>query len=319
MLKKSFFVVAVILLGGLNFYRPVLGVTFGRNLRLGDRGEDVRSLQILLNQDSSTKITDIGPGSPGNETDFFGIKTVQAVTKFQEKYSKDILMPNGLYFGTGLVGNATRKKLEALLVTPNIAKNLTTTLFSTGTLPKINPVLINPNAKNLDDFLAGIRQIQIKTGKSSADADSIIQSLRQIALTTTTDFKAKFFSDAAKFSKQPPSNYVFPSYSLPSFIRWIFPQAFAAVGVPFGGPLTYAFPCSCSATTLITIGPPVGGVFDYVYGTQSFLSFNAPYAAWFLGLEIPGEGETCYVPIGYGCTVIPSSGLITPVVGTSPE
>lgn len=77
---------------------------FLKNLKFGDVSADVKRLQIFL-----------GVGSPGKETNIFGSLTKAAVIRFQEKYASEILTPSGFKKGTGLVGPATRAKINALL------------------------------------------------------------------------------------------------------------------------------------------------------------------------------------------------------------
>lgn len=104
--------IAVLLLAGMA-YSPLVtfGEQFPRNLRLGDRGADVRALQIALNRDPVTQVALSGPGSSGLETDYFGPLTYAAVVRFQEKYQTEVLAPLGLTKGTGFVGPATRGEL----------------------------------------------------------------------------------------------------------------------------------------------------------------------------------------------------------------
>ena len=78
-----------------------------RNLTAGDSGEDIKSLQELLLKE--------GLYPEGLITGFFGNLTKQAVIRFQEKYADEILVPNGLTNGTGLVGPSTRVKINQLL------------------------------------------------------------------------------------------------------------------------------------------------------------------------------------------------------------
>lgn len=76
-------------------------------LKFKDQGEEVRLLQIWLAKDKT-----IYP--EGKITGYFGALTKIAVTKFQEKYASEVLTPNGLTKGTGLVGVSTRAKLNSL-------------------------------------------------------------------------------------------------------------------------------------------------------------------------------------------------------------
>jgi len=89
--------------------------TFARDLRFGDKSTEVKELQKVLNSDPATRVAFFGPGSPGEETDFFGNLTKSAVIKFQEKYTKEILVPVGLSRGTGFVGPSTRAKINTLI------------------------------------------------------------------------------------------------------------------------------------------------------------------------------------------------------------
>ena len=80
---------------------------FTRNLQLGSVGDDVKLLQIYLNNHGFT-ISTTGTGSKGHESTSFGQKTKSAVAKYQEYYKDEILTPFGLTVGTGYFGTATR-------------------------------------------------------------------------------------------------------------------------------------------------------------------------------------------------------------------
>lgn len=80
--------------------------SFGRSLKVGMSGEDVRALQRLLNDEGFT-VSDTGAGAPGQETTYFGGRTQQALIKYQNFYRADILTPVGLQFGTGYFGPST--------------------------------------------------------------------------------------------------------------------------------------------------------------------------------------------------------------------
>jgi len=81
---------------------------FNNNLKLNSVSEDVRQLQIYLNNSGFT-VSETDTGSKGNESTFYGQKTVQAVKKLQEAHASEILTPYGFKSGTGMFYEGTRK------------------------------------------------------------------------------------------------------------------------------------------------------------------------------------------------------------------
>lgn len=88
---------------------------FTRDLREGDKGTDVKYLQLILNADPDTIVAQKGLGSPGEESEIFDQATTRAVKAFQRKYSDEILRPAGLILSNGIVSEHTRDKLNAIL------------------------------------------------------------------------------------------------------------------------------------------------------------------------------------------------------------
>lgn len=80
--------------------------SLSNDLSFGARGEDVRCLQEFLKREN------VYP--EGLITGNFLSLTRQAVIRFQEKYSGEILSPLGLTKGTGYVGLRTREKINQL-------------------------------------------------------------------------------------------------------------------------------------------------------------------------------------------------------------
>lgn len=85
---------------------------FTRYLQVGSTGADVMVLQRILNSNPDTRIAESGLGSLGNETEFFGGLTKQALIKYQKN--------NGLgtsygFFSlySGAVDEKTRAHLNA--------------------------------------------------------------------------------------------------------------------------------------------------------------------------------------------------------------
>ena len=95
--------------------------TFATPLKLGMSSADVKQLEVFLNSSktgcpgNTCHVSTIGAGSPGKETNAFGLKTYNAVKKFQEYYKSELLTPSNLTKGTGFVGTATLNKINSLM------------------------------------------------------------------------------------------------------------------------------------------------------------------------------------------------------------
>jgi hypothetical protein len=77
---------------------------FMKNVGIGSRGVDVKELQSFLNR-TGYLVSNIGPGSLGKETDYFGLATKRALARFQKDNNIE---------GTGYLGPITRKLINSI-------------------------------------------------------------------------------------------------------------------------------------------------------------------------------------------------------------
>lgn len=81
------------------------GYQFTKNLTLGSTGADVKALQQFLNAKGFT-VSASGAGSVGNESTYFGVKTKDALAKYQAA--------NGITPAVGYFGPVTRAKVNSM-------------------------------------------------------------------------------------------------------------------------------------------------------------------------------------------------------------
>ena len=91
----------------INLDTSICNVAFNRDLRYGDTHKQVLELQKFLNSDSRTIVATSGVGSPGQETEYFGKATINAVNKLQKLFAA-----LGLKKITGELDLETRKILN---------------------------------------------------------------------------------------------------------------------------------------------------------------------------------------------------------------
>ncbi len=92
---------------------PTNSAKFTKDLWYQIQDVEVVMLQKFLNM-SGFKVSETGPGASGEETDYFGSKTRDALVRFQEAYKDKILTPLGLTVGIGFFGPQTRNFINSL-------------------------------------------------------------------------------------------------------------------------------------------------------------------------------------------------------------
>lgn len=89
----------IVTLGSSEFLKMFIPLVSAQSMGLGSRSNSVQLLQKFLNNQGFV-IAKSGPGSPGNETDYFGVLTQKALAAFQKK--------NNINPASGFFGSITR-------------------------------------------------------------------------------------------------------------------------------------------------------------------------------------------------------------------
>ncbi|MFA5228252.1 MAG: ABC transporter substrate-binding protein [Candidatus Paceibacterota bacterium] len=133
------------------------GFQFSKTLQLGSNNAEVRKLQECLSDDP-----EIYPS--GTISGYFGQETKNAVVLFQEKYKDDILVPNNLTKGNGIVKASTIKKLnEVCFIVPEETIQMSFVLKTTT-----HPKLVELAEKIKEQWGGYGIQVEIKTYDDSS-------------------------------------------------------------------------------------------------------------------------------------------------------
>lgn len=315
-------------------------VSFSRTLSLGASGPDVVELQKILNTNPSTQVSQSGIGSPGNESSYFGTLTEAAVIRFQEKYSAQILVPNGLSVGTGIVGVSTRAVLNNMeqnpavsasksSVTaqntqnqPQVQQNSPLSMVSVGSYPSPISSTTNPNnLTHVNTLLADINTVGQKQGLTTAEIQKAQNAVLQVVATSTDLMQA--FLAAADLKSSPQVSETPFQQALGKFLAvtqaFLKPeQAHAQASTPFGGALIDSVYCTGSENWLLTVEPlppTFAALLTYETGTQVYMSFDIPATLELLGSYT--SGSQCIEGICPYCVTIPSEGEVSSETGSS--
>ncbi len=79
---------------------------FTKMMGVGTNDPQVKYLQKMLNEKPQTKVSDLGAGSPGHETEYFGLATKAALVKWQQMNG---ISPTSGYFGSISMAKANER------------------------------------------------------------------------------------------------------------------------------------------------------------------------------------------------------------------
>lgn len=305
---------------------------FTRTLTLGSYGEDVRTLQKMLNASLDTQITLTGPGSPGQETPHFGALTQAAVRRFQQKYASEVLYPYGLTSPTGVVGPFTQLALQryapvtkAAAATP-IPKTLTASTSSTPTSTLSQKKLStlsssrNPNLRNIPRIFAVLDVYATRKGLSSEEIGKAKDLIYEIAESTSVDLTAQFLKKELNRSVTPGTTDWSPLQALRVFKNFFVPTtAYAATEEPFGALLLFPYTCNSGDYILIVSPIPSSGpaLLTYSNGTQQYANNNIPTIAQYLLGFYDSTTADCTFQLGNVSVTLTTEGTVTETVGSS--
>ncbi len=174
--------------------------TFTRSLSTGSTGSDVMNLQKFLNMSADTQVAASGTGSTGMETSYFGPMTAAAVSKFQTKYSSEILVPAGLVNPTGYFGPSTMAKANSL------CSAMTGDNGSTGSTGSTSGLEGGAGSIDTYDIVAGLSNEEVGEGEedvevagleieNSEDSDIEIRAVKVVFAQGTADSKFVKYAD----------------------------------------------------------------------------------------------------------------------------
>lgn len=261
-------------------------VVFPRDLYVGISGEDVRTLQQILNKDPRTRVASPGlPGGPGSETTYFGSQTKKSVTTFQEIYRSEVLLPGKLYWGNGYVGAFTRKKLEILAKdSPLIVSPVSPKPASSPSVPQSTTAPLGQTSLSPGDTTGTLDPSSSPSSNSSGYFTFPIVGMTEEAIL------------------QFVSSYPAPQGEVLA--------ASTGISQPFGGKILQRV--DCENGTWISVGPPRAGTFMFVPGVGTLYEYRSlTVGAWVLGLA-DGVPTACRIE----GPNIPAQGTIM-IVGTS--
>lgn len=205
-LNKTFLVI------GISLLVPTLAFAdcapkLNRTLKLGLKGEDVKTLQKFLNENPNTLISKIGINSKGKENGIFDLATQKAFKAFQQKNSTLVLKPAGLTVPNGVVGANSRQIINDALCSDEFELTNSTSSVAealkkfqdtaSDTQNKLNELQakLNSNKGAFESLLSRIDSLRASMSKITSGAMTMEELVKKVSAefgkTTTTPSEAK--------------------------------------------------------------------------------------------------------------------------------
>jgi uncharacterized membrane protein YgcG len=167
---------------------------FNKNLKRGvPVSPDVKYLKWILNSDPSTALTDNPNMTLSELTAAFGPITENAVKRFQNVYRSEILDPQGIKNPTGIVGLATRKKLNSLLTKSRLIANYSNVLNKA--------LVVQSTNNNSNNYVSGNSDYVNFSNLDTLNLDTIFNNYYDVSTSTPqyteAETKAESYSDQA--------------------------------------------------------------------------------------------------------------------------
>ena len=186
--------------------------TFNSNLYLGITSPAVKSLQQILNKDKDTHVALSGFGSKGNETEYFGSRTLLAVIKYKQKHFAELGLPSASS-ADGIVDLPMRILLNATLDV-SASTSFQSSPKQSAQIPKVSGVLTTPQkpASPYGDYFSSstLERLAPYLPQSfqgphiySASTSLQYKSFEEIAEAINTLYKTEFNLDLVSTSSLP--------------------------------------------------------------------------------------------------------------------
>ncbi|MDO8529980.1 MAG: hypothetical protein Q7S10_01025 [bacterium] len=273
-----------------------VGITFTRNLRVGSVGADVRCFQALMNG-HGFQLAASGAGSPGNETSYFGLRTLGAVQRLQAAQG---------WIPASQVGPLTRALFNSWLSgSPSPTPTPTPTPVPTGAGLSVMLASNNPATGTIVDgqalapltaltFVNGdnapVKVTGLKLKRIGVSADASLTNVYLFNGATRLTDGSAVSSTMVNFNN---SSGLFTIPSMGSVTIWVLSDVDGTSGETVGLQVVSSADVSTNASSVKGTFPITGNLMTIATGTLAGVEWNATTTPSAASID-PQDGYTVF-------------------------